>query len=171
MNRVQNFLACSSIITKAANDFEVTAWLSYDTHFCTLAATVQLQTWTSPCGPRWAMLRHARQGPLVPTDPGIQTCTSPVKGSTAKVAESLSKCTTSQPLTHDSSRFAWSGTGMDAAVQTCTIPLSNHTYQQFATFISQMSSQHYPSQGQRPIRHICHSILGTGRMSVTVEPL
>ena len=43
-HRVRDLLAYSSIITKAAHNFEGTPWLSYDAHFCNLAATMQLQT-------------------------------------------------------------------------------------------------------------------------------
>lgn len=44
-HRIRDLLAYSLIITKAADDFKGTPWLSYESHFCSLAATIHLQTW------------------------------------------------------------------------------------------------------------------------------
>ena len=44
--RVQDLLAYSTLITKAAHDYEGTPWLSYDSHFRTLAATLHLANWS-----------------------------------------------------------------------------------------------------------------------------
>ncbi len=44
-HRVRDLLAYSSIITKAAHDYEGNPWLAYDVHFRTLAASMQLPTW------------------------------------------------------------------------------------------------------------------------------
>ncbi len=44
-NRLRDFLAYSSIIVKAANDYESNAWLLYDVHFRSLAALMRLQCW------------------------------------------------------------------------------------------------------------------------------
>ena len=41
--RIRDLLAYLSIITKAAHDYEGTPWLSYDTHFRTLAVSMRLQ--------------------------------------------------------------------------------------------------------------------------------
>jgi hypothetical protein len=44
--RVRDLLAYSTLITKAAHDYEGTPWLSYDSHFRTLAATLHLANWS-----------------------------------------------------------------------------------------------------------------------------
>lgn len=68
--RERDLLAYSSIITKAAYDFEGTPWLSYDAHFCNLAATIQLQTWGQVDQSlwsqnfSWATLYQANRGAL-----------------------------------------------------------------------------------------------------------
>jgi hypothetical protein len=45
LQQPQDLLAYSSIIVKAAHDYEGKPWLSYDTHFRTLATTMGLQFW------------------------------------------------------------------------------------------------------------------------------
>ena len=42
-HKVRDLLAYSSIITKAAHDYEGNPWLAYDMHFRTLAGSMQLQ--------------------------------------------------------------------------------------------------------------------------------
>ena len=45
-HRMRDLLAYSSLIVKAAHDYSGTPWLSYDSHFRSLAATLQLQNWS-----------------------------------------------------------------------------------------------------------------------------
>lgn len=61
-HRVRDLLVYSSIITKAALDFEGTPWLSYDAHFRTLAAMMQLQTWGQVDQSLWS--QHFSQATL-----------------------------------------------------------------------------------------------------------
>ncbi len=44
-HKLRDLLAYSTIIVKAANDYEGKPWLAYDIHFRTLAASMRLQTW------------------------------------------------------------------------------------------------------------------------------
>ena len=50
-HRVRDLLAYLSIITKAAHDYDGTPWLSYDVHFRTLAASMQLPSKLEPSRP------------------------------------------------------------------------------------------------------------------------
>ena len=43
--QIRDLLAYSSLVVKAANDYQGNPWLSYDVHFRTLASSMGLQTW------------------------------------------------------------------------------------------------------------------------------
>ena len=68
--RVRDMLAYASLIAKAAYDYEGTPWLSYDTHFRTLAASMRLQSWCTIDQSLWsqhfnrATLRTSNSGAL-----------------------------------------------------------------------------------------------------------
>ena len=55
-NRTRDLLAYLSLVVKAAHNFEGTPWLwlSYDAHFRCLAATMQLQCWSTPNQGIWS---------------------------------------------------------------------------------------------------------------------
>ena len=55
-HHVRDLLAYSSLITKAAHDYEGTPWLACDVHFRTLAASMQLQTWGQVDQSLWSSL-------------------------------------------------------------------------------------------------------------------
>lgn len=69
-DRVSDFLVYASLIAKAAYDYKGTPWLSYDTHFRTLAASLRLQTWCMTDQSLWsqhfnrAVLRASNDGAL-----------------------------------------------------------------------------------------------------------
>lgn len=67
-HHVRDMLAYVSLIVKAAHDYEGTPWLSYDAHFKCLAATLQLQTWSSPDQAIWAQYFGI---PTSPTGPRV----------------------------------------------------------------------------------------------------
>ena len=52
--RIRDLLAYQALIVKAAHDYEGTPWLSYDAHFRSVAATMQLQTWSTPDQTIWS---------------------------------------------------------------------------------------------------------------------
>ena len=53
-SRIRDLLAYQALIVKAAHDYEGTPWLSYDAHFRSLAATMQLANWSSPDQTIWS---------------------------------------------------------------------------------------------------------------------
>ena len=53
-SRIRDILAYQALIVKVAHDYEGTAWLSYDAHFRSVAATVQYQEWSTPDQTIWS---------------------------------------------------------------------------------------------------------------------
>ena len=82
--RVRDLLAYASLIAKAAYDYEGTPWLSYDTHFRTLAASMRLQSWGAVDQSLWS--QHFNRATLRASNSGAlaigpyQADTAPVGG-------------------------------------------------------------------------------------------
>ena len=107
--RVRDLLAYSSIITKAAHDYEGTPWLSYDTHFRTLAASMHLQTWGHVDQSLWfqtfnrATWRQTNQGalaigPYMSQPQDAKPGTVPGKVAKGKSKEIVTPYTRQQPI-------------------------------------------------------------------------
>ena len=63
-HRTRDLLGYMSLVVKAAHNYEGTPWLAYDAHFRCLAATMQLQTWSTPDQSVWSQY-FSRAAPKV----------------------------------------------------------------------------------------------------------